>query len=407
VPDRGVRPYVRHRLSLGLGAALLAVGASLGSAAPAAALDGSPRVAIIVGPVGEALTPVYLELAEAVEEAAEAHGAAIATAYSPEATPERVLEAVEGAHIVVYFGHGFGYPNPYGGPLDESVQNGWALQGPNARGTHEDSVADGTLAHHGAAWIAEHARPAPGFVMIYSNACYAPGASEPNLAPATADEATERAGHYSETLLEGDASAVFATDFYRGAAALVDRLLEAPDATYRDVFAADAHFAADGLTTGEHPFVDGSELWLHRSPYFGGVLDFWYAFAGDPEGSAASSWADGARDADGRPDDVTGIASSYGFSPGFEGLATVALPTALGGETTSHPELHVTVCADRCVVLPVVDSCPCYWGTPDERVANLSWAAWAALSDAPLEEGVIPVTLHFETDDARSAPEGV
>jgi hypothetical protein len=100
---------------------------------------------------------------------------------------------------------------------------------------------------------------------------------------------------------------------------------------------------------------------------------------------------------------VTGIASSYGFSPGFEGLATVALPAALGGETTSSAERHVTVCADRCVVLPVVDSCPCHWGTPDERVANLSWAAWAAISDAPLEEGVIPVTLRFEASDATPA----
>lgn len=43
---------------------------------------------------------------------------------------------------------------------------------------HADSWADGSLAYYGVAWIAEHARPAPGFVIIYSNFCYAPGAGE-------------------------------------------------------------------------------------------------------------------------------------------------------------------------------------------------------------------------------------
>jgi hypothetical protein len=70
------------------------------------------HVAIIVGPVGEELTPVYIGLAEAAASAA-GHGADVRRAYSPDATAERVLAAVEGANIVVYFGHGVGSPNPY------------------------------------------------------------------------------------------------------------------------------------------------------------------------------------------------------------------------------------------------------------------------------------------------------
>jgi hypothetical protein len=93
---------------------------------------------------------------------------------------------------------------------------------------------------------------------------------------------------------------------------------------------------------------------------------------------------------------VTGKATWYCCTAGWRGEAVVALPGALGGHYDAPPAgTFVTVCADRCVVLPVVDYCNCYWGTANQRVADLSPEAWAAVTDSSLSRGVITVTLHF------------
>jgi hypothetical protein len=91
-----------------------------------------------------------------------------------------------------------------------------------------------------------------------------------------------------------------------------------------------------------------------------------------------------------------GVSTWYCCSSGYRGQAVVALPGALGGGYDAPPaSRYVTVCADRCARLPVVDYCGCLWATASQKVADLSPEAWALVSDRSLGAGVISVTIYL------------
>ncbi len=98
------------------------------------------------------------------------------------------------------------------------------------------------------------------------------------------------------------------------------------------------------------------------------------------------------------PATISGTASWYCCTMNWGSAAVVALHIALGGHYYPPPGGGwVTVCADRCVRLPIGDACGCHWGRPGQKVVDLSPAAWAAITDRDrYVYGIVAVTLYLE-----------
>jgi S-layer homology domain len=300
---------VRAR-ALPLVLSLLAATTALLAPATTSTVQAGPalKVAIIVGPVGS-LTDNYRSRGDEVAAVAEAAGATVAKAYSPNATYATVRAAVQGANVVVYFGHGNGYPNPYTSGTEYTDRvNGWGLNRTTTNGDGDDwsrtmvycgekallgtlTSADGALQRQycGAGAI----QPAPGWVMVYGQAHYTAGFGErydEDDPVTTLAEAQQRVRNYSTPTLALGGSAYFATA-YGDADDIVGRLLT--DARpFGDLFRAGTGYSASTLTTMPHPDVLGAEVWVQQTTVPGfhfGDPDYWYAFAGDPAGTMGST----------------------------------------------------------------------------------------------------------------------
>ena len=86
---------------------------ALGAFAPVAAAARVPKVALIVGPVGDTITARYKALANEAATVARNAGAEVVKVYSPNATWPAVRDAISDASIVIYLGHGNGWPSRY------------------------------------------------------------------------------------------------------------------------------------------------------------------------------------------------------------------------------------------------------------------------------------------------------
>jgi hypothetical protein len=162
----------------------------------------TPRVAIIVGPVGS-LTDLYRADAENAAAAARLFTDDVVTVYSPDATWAAAKAAMQGASIVVYLGHGNGFPSPYGRTLNPRTQNGLGLN-PVAGG---DDVAH---QYFGEWHLARQVRLAPNAVVVLSHLCYASGNAEPGMPEGTLDVAQERVDNFAAGFLAAGAGAVVA-----------------------------------------------------------------------------------------------------------------------------------------------------------------------------------------------------
>lgn len=195
-------------------AALLASGL-VGTATVAAASRNAPKVALIVGPAGAA-TDGYRRLADQAAEAALAFTPNVVRVYSPDATWLAVKQALAGASIVVYLGHGNGWPSPYRDELTPSTQNGFGLN---------PTAGDGdSHQYFGEDRIGREIKLAKNSTVIFSHLCYASGNSEPGLPEGTLEDGEQRVDNYAAGFIRAGAAAVIA-EAYSGPAYYVRAIL--------------------------------------------------------------------------------------------------------------------------------------------------------------------------------------
>jgi hypothetical protein len=177
-------------------AAAFAVGGL--SAQPQVAAAAGKKVVIIVGPVGSS-TANYISNAKALARQARSYGATVYEVYSPHATWARVKSVSQGANVLIYLGHGNGWPSPY--TYSKYTKNGMGL---NSR--------DGSTAHtyYGEYYIARDINLAPNAVVILNRLCYASGNNEWGAGNPSKSTAIKRIDGYGAGFLRTGARAVFA-----------------------------------------------------------------------------------------------------------------------------------------------------------------------------------------------------
>jgi hypothetical protein len=182
----------------------LAAARTTGPEATRAATDvgrAAPKVALIVGPVG-GTTARYRALAQQAARVARRYTPNVVEVYSPDATWPAVANALDGASIVVYLGHGNGWPSRYRDALYPVTQNGFGLN-PVA------GVDDATHQYFGEASL-DQVHLAPNAIVLLHHLCYASGNTEPGLAEGTLDQAVQRVDNYAAGFIRAGARAVVA-----------------------------------------------------------------------------------------------------------------------------------------------------------------------------------------------------
>ena len=208
------------------------VAAPATSSTPAAI---APKVVLIVGPAGGA-TPSYRSLADEAATAASKLTTNVVKVYSPDATWTNVKAALQGASVVVYLGHGNGWPSMYSNALFPTSQDGFGLN-PHA------GAAD-SHQYFGEEQIGSEVKLAPDAVVIFSHLCYASGNTEPGLAEGSLDQAQQRVDNYAAGFFRAGAGAVIA-DAYLAPAYYVRGVLRGTrsiDAVWKNAPNRNDHF---------------------------------------------------------------------------------------------------------------------------------------------------------------------
>ena len=180
-------------------AALVVVTGATASAPEAHAA--TRKVVIVVGPVGSA-TSSYKDSARKLADQARSYGASVSEIYSPYATWTRVRDAAVGANLLIYLGHGNGWPSSHY-PYSTATKNGMGLNSSSGNGNYntkyygQDYMLKLDLASHS--------------VVMLNRLCYASGNNEWGEGNPTRSTAIKRVDNYGYPFLKAGAQAVFAS----------------------------------------------------------------------------------------------------------------------------------------------------------------------------------------------------
>ena len=160
------------------------------------------KVVIIVGPV-EGGTSTWRSYGDSVYAEAIKFTPNVTRVYSPDATWDAVKAAIQGANIVVYMGHGNGWPSPYGYDPTYAHYDGMGLND----ATHSDY----SHVYYGEPSIANEVTLAPNAIVLLNHLCYASGNNEPQYTvEPTLDVARQRIDNYGAGFIKAGAKAVIA-----------------------------------------------------------------------------------------------------------------------------------------------------------------------------------------------------
>ena len=125
--------------------------------------------------------------------------------FTPRATWKRVKQNIQGANLVVYLGHGNGWPSAMG-PFRPESKNGLGLNACDGGcGTSAPTK------YYGEKFIRDEIKLAPKSVVYLHRLCYASGNAESGMPPVFNKElATERASNFASGFLDAGAGVVFA-----------------------------------------------------------------------------------------------------------------------------------------------------------------------------------------------------
>lgn len=242
--------------ALAIVAMVMAVGGLAVSPARTIAAD-SVKVVIVVGPV-EGSTAGYIRDAKSYAAQARSLGAHVVEVYSPNATWTKVKAAAKGANILIYLGHGNGYPSPYGA-FAATRRNGMGLNASAGSG-------NSNVKYYGQYYMRTGLDLATNSVVLLNHLCYASGDSEPGRANPTTSVAKTRADGYGTGFLRTGAKAVFATGL--GSLGPIISDLMRGDMTIGQIFRSDSSFTGTRDFRFTSTYTSGMTVWM--DPYAAG-----------------------------------------------------------------------------------------------------------------------------------------